>query len=68
MERKVIYISPDYSLEGYELAEIEQMTSDELLTLAKNENFAAVYSLDEFQCAFNSEEISDLGFIFFVSV
>lgn len=64
--KKVVYISPDYSSEGYDIEFFEQMPTEELLTFAQNSNFAQVYSLKGFERAFNAEEISDLGYIFFV--
>ena len=71
MERKIVfdrivYISPDYDKYGYEIHEIEQMPTEELYSLAQNENFARVYSLKGFEAAFNAEEISDLGYIYFI--
>lgn len=63
METKVIYVTPDC---GVYIGELEAMPKDELLCFAKNCNECEVYSLDEFQAAFNEERISDLGYIFFV--
>ena len=63
---KVIYITPDYDFEDQSIDDIEGMPSDERLTWAKNANNVYVYSLEEFQMKFNNEEISDLGYIYFV--
>lgn len=60
---QVIYIEPDCEVFRDEL---EAMPKDELLHFAKNCNEAHVYSLEDFQEAFNDELISDLGFIYFV--
>ena len=63
MKTKVIYITPEC---GVYIGELEAMPKDELLTFAKNCNEAEVYSLEDFQDAFNEERISDLGYIFFI--
>lgn len=63
---KIVYISPEYAQEGISIDEIEKMTNSELLTFAKNSNCAQIFTLKQFQQAFNSEIISDMGYIYFV--
>lgn len=63
---KVVYISPNYEQEDISVDDIEQMTNSELLTFAKNSNYAQIFTLKQFQQAFNSELISDMGYIYFV--
>lgn len=63
---KVVYICPEYAQEGISIDEIEKMTNSELITFAKNSNQAEIYSIKDFQQAFNSEIISDMGYIYFV--
>lgn len=63
---KVVYISPNYEQEDISVDDIEQMTNSELLTFAKNSNYAQIFTLKQFQQAFNSEIISDMGYIYFV--
>lgn len=62
---KVIYFTP---AAGIYIGELEAMPSDELLCLAKNCNDAIIYdSPSDFQEAFNNDEVSDLGYIFFIN-
>lgn len=63
---KIVYISPNYEQEDISVDDIEQMTNSELLTFAKNSNYAQIFTLKQFQQAFNSEIISDMGYIYFV--
>lgn len=61
---KVIYVYPDC---GEDIDWFESLSADEKLHVAKNSNDFSVYnSLDDFKEAFNSEHISDLGFIYFI--
>lgn len=66
MEKKVIYIYCDYNEEELNLEEFEKLSNEEKLHIAKNSNDMWVYTLKEFEDAFNTELISDLGFIYFV--
>lgn len=59
---KVIYVCPQ--TEG--IMEFEAMTDGEKLNIAKNESGYEIYSLAEFQNAFNDGFISDEGFIYVV--
>ena len=67
---KVIYVTPDCwssdDWSGYKQVEFERMTDSEKLKEARSNDEMVIYSLEGFQNAFNGEEISDLGFIFFV--
>lgn len=62
---KVIYITPDCVGDWY-IDEIKKMPTSELMTFARNTNEVEVYTLEQFQSAFNNEQISDLGYILFV--
>ena len=62
---KVIYVQPDYM---FEQDWFESLSDEEKLHVAKNENEMEVYTLENFQYAFNEERISDLGFIYFVTI
>lgn len=60
---KVIYVQPD-CIDRHDYDEWKEMSLDELY----NEDGVELYSLDGFQSAFNFDEISDLGYIFFVEM
>ena len=60
---RVVYVSPDC---GEYIGNLEMMTEGELLTFVRNSNDCEIYSLAEFQVKFNDEQISDMGFIFFI--
>lgn len=63
MKTKVIYLSPDCD---YPVEEFERLTDEEKLNVAKNDNQMDVYTINGFQRAFNLEQISDEGFIYFI--
>lgn len=69
---KVVVITPNYDPEesgGYTFQELLQLPKDELLSWAKNfdnEEVEVYYTLEDFQLAFNSELISDQGYIIFI--
>ena len=70
MEIKVIYVNSDCwadtDWDGYEQTEFEKMQDYDKLKEARNNPNMEVYSLQGFEDAFNGEDISDLGFIYFV--
>lgn len=55
-ETMVAYVSPD---KADDINEVERKTINEL----KEYHGAKIMTLNEFECAFNHEEISDLGYI-----
>lgn len=61
--KKVIYVYPDCE---YPISEFERLTDEEKLHVAKNDNDMEIYTLEGFQEQFNSDFISDEGFIYFV--
>ena len=61
--KKVIYVYPDCE---YPISEFERLTDEEKLHVAKNDNNMEIYTLEGFQEQFNSDFISDEGFIYFV--
>lgn len=63
---QVVYITPNYEGEWL-VDELINMPKDELITLARNtrDDSMVIYSLAEFQEAFNNEYISGLGYIIF---
>lgn len=61
--KKVIYLYPDCE---YPISEFERLTDEEKLHVAKNDNDMEIYTLEGFQERFNSDFISDAGFIYFV--
>lgn len=63
MKTHVIYLNPNCD---YPISAFEALDDQEKLYVAINENNMEVYSLAAFEEAFNGEEISDLGFIYFV--
>jgi hypothetical protein len=65
---KVIYVYPDYEEYGFDLAGFERASDEEKYVWAKNCNETAVYSLQDFQDAFNREHISSMGFIYIVQI
>lgn len=67
MKSKVIYIEPGWP-EDFDFEVFYKLPDSEKLRLAQNEYswFMDVHSIDSFEYAFNSEQISDLGFITFV--
>lgn len=65
MIKMVIYITPNCDSESIELFD-RLKTDAEKLNFARNNNEFYVYTIDDFEQAFNCEEISDLGYIEFV--
>lgn len=57
---RVAYVQPDY-IENHVLDEWENMSFEDMC----GEWGVIIYTLNEFQIAFNNEFISDLGYIFF---
>ena len=62
-EPKVIYMKPDAE---DDVSWFSKLSNEEKLHVANNGNDYEIYSLKDFETAFNEELISDLGFIFIV--
>lgn len=60
METRIYYLSADFDLQG---RTAESFTEQELRTLMGACKGVEVYSLQDFESAFNNEWISDLGHI-----
>lgn len=60
MEKKILYISPNSEFDYFGLSQ------EEMLTQAKQDRDASIYTIDNFAQAFNDEIISDLGYIFVI--
>lgn len=67
MNTRIIYLSPNY--EG-SISEFEALSNDEKVCEAKNcpNDDIQLFGLEEFADAFNGERISDLGFIYVVTI
>jgi hypothetical protein len=63
MKTHVIYLNPNCT---YPISDFEALDDQEKLYVARNENDMVVYSLADFEEAFNGEQISDLGFIYII--
>jgi hypothetical protein len=63
MEAKIIYMKPDAKDKA---SWFNSLSKDDKLKVAEKSSDYEIYSLKDFEIAFNEELISDLGFIFIV--
>lgn len=68
---RVIYFTPNiFSVLGddFDVKDVMHMTSAEAIDFARNccGGEAEIYTLSEFEYAFNDEQVSDMGYIVFV--
>lgn len=60
METRIYYLSADFDLQG---KSVESFTEQELRLAVGAGKGVEVYSLQDFEAAFNGEWISDLGYV-----
>lgn len=68
---RVIYFTPNIFRvlgDDFDIKDVMHMTSAEAIDFARNccGGEAEIYTLSEFEYAFNDEQVSDMGYIVFV--